>query len=349
MKKLFKILLAVSTAISLTACSSSSSSKKTLKVYNVGEYMDKSLISKFESEYNCKVVYETYESNEVMYTKISAGGNEYDIIFPSDYMMDQCIQEGLVQKIDWDQIENAEYLDQDILENCGGIDTDYFVPYFVGNVGIVYDKTVVDEADLEEGWELLRNEKYAGNIYMYDSVRDSFMVALKALGYSMNTTSEEEIDEAYQWLVEQKDIMNPVYVTDTVIDAMVNGEKALAVVYSGDAAYILSENEDMGYFMPSEGTNYWFDGVMITSTCEEVELAHQFINFLCDPDNATDNTLEVGYYSPVVEARDAAIEEMYEDNEAYQLRMGSNDEFFKMQDSDTKAYWANLWTKLLSD
>ena len=346
MKKLNYLLLCISLAFSLAGCSSSS--KKTLRLFNWGEYMDESLLDEFEEEYDCKIIYETFDSNETMYTKLTSAGNKYDILVPSDYMIEQLIKEDRLQKIDWSKITNKDGLDSAIQNQSFDENNEYWVSYFYGNVGIIYDKTKVDEEDLD-GWNTLMNTKYAGDIYMYDSVRDSFMVALKALGYSMNTTDTNEIDEAYNWLIQQNETMKPIYVLDTVIDSMINSEKAMAVVYSGDAAYILSENENMGFYLPEEGTNYWFDGFVITKECEEVDLAHAFIDFMCEKENALRNTYEVGYLTSVIEAGNEAREEEFEDNEAYQLRVEGQDECFTYLDNDTKTYYSNLWTKVLSN
>ena len=265
-----------------------------LKVYNAGEYMDLSLLEQFEEEYNCTIVYETFESNEMMYTKLAAG-ETYDILIPSDYMIERLIKEDYLQHLDWDLIPNKKNLMDDVVNRSYDPGNRYSCPYFWGTVGILYDTTVVDPEDLDEGWELLRNPKYKGNIYMYDSERDSFMIALKALGYSMNTTDEAEIQDAYDWLVEQRDTMEPIYAGDDVIDNMISGNKALAVVYSGDASYIISENEDLDYLTPSQGTNVWYDAMVITRDCSETDLAHAFINFMTDEESAAANTLEVGY------------------------------------------------------
>lgn len=321
-------------------------SKKTLKVYNAGEYIDTELLHDFEKEYNCKVVYETFDSNESMYTKVQSG-EKYDVIIPSDYMIERLIKEDALQKIDWNLIPNASGLDENVLGLACDPNNEYSVPYFYGNVGILYDTTVVDEADLKAGWDILKNEKYKGMIYMYDSERDSFMIALKALGYSMNTTDRTEIDKAYEWLAEQRDTMEPVYAGDDVIDNMISGNKALAIVYSGDATYIMSENEDLAFYAPEEGTNIWNDAMIITKDCTETELAHQFINFMLDEDNAYANTAEVGYTSPVVKAREKAAADDYKGIDAYIPDMTrANDEVFRYQDSETKAYFAELWTKI---
>ena len=321
-------------------------SKKTLKVYNAGEYIDTELLHDFEKEYNCKVVYETFDSNESMYTKVQSG-EKYDVIIPSDYMIERLIKEDALQKIDWDLIPNASGLDKEVLGLACDPNNEYSVPYFYGNVGILYDTTIVDEADLKAGWDILKNEKYKGMIYMYDSERDSFMIALKALGYSMNTTDRNEIDKAYEWLAEQRDTMEPVYAGDDVIDNMISGNKALAIVYSGDATYIMSENENLAFYAPEEGTNIWNDAMIITKDCTETELAHQFINFMLDEDNAYANTAEVGYTSPVIKAREKAAADDYEGIDAYIPDMTrANDEVFRYQDSETKAYFAELWTKI---
>ena len=223
--------------------------EKTLKVYNWGEYIDKSVIGDFEDEYDCKVVYETFDSNEIMYTKY-VSGNSYDIMVPSEYMIERLIKEDQLQAIDKSIVTNFDNINKGILGQSFDPNNDYWVPYFCGNVGILYDKTVVDKKDLEEGWNVLRNPKYKGQIYMYDSERDSFMVALKALGYSMNTTDEKEIDDAYNWLIDQRSEMNPVYVGDEVIDTMSSGVKAMAIMYSGDATTVMSENPNMEYYLP---------------------------------------------------------------------------------------------------
>ena len=202
------------------------SSKPVLRVYNSGEYMDTSLIEDFQKEYNCKVVYETFDSNETMYTKLQSGA-EYDVIIPSDYMIERLISEDYLQPIDWKLITNKDKIIPKLLKNDFDPDNKYTVPYYWGTVGILYDKTVVDENDLKEGWNILRNKKYSGQIYMYDSERDSFMVALKGLGYSMNTRNKDELKQAYNWLIEQNNTMKPVYVGDDVMDNMISGNKAM--------------------------------------------------------------------------------------------------------------------------
>lgn len=346
MKKILKLTLATIMAISLFGCSGET--KETLKVFNWGEYIDTSVIKQFEEEFNCKVIYETFDSNESMYVKLQ-GGNQYDVMFPSEYMIEKLIIEDLIQPINMDNIPNMAQIDEGLLNQSFDTENQYWVPYFCGNVGIIYDTTIVDEADFEDEWNILRNTKYSGDIYMYDSVRDSFVPALKSLGYSMNTTDEVEIAEAAKWLDDQRNEMDPVYVGDEVIDAMVRGEKAMAVMYSGDAAAVMAENEDMSFYMPSnQGTNYWFDGMVLSKDSQNVDLATSFMNFMISYDIALANTSEVGYYSTNVEAAKTAGNSDYNGIEAYTIRYGENDECFEYQTQDVIELYNLYWEKIIT-
>ena len=350
MKKLVAAVAVFALAVSLMTCfadkNNGSEEVRELRIYNAGEYIDMDLLDRFQEEYNCTVIYETFESNEMMYTKLQAG-DAYDILIPSDYMIERLIKEDYLQPIDWSLLSNADGLNPDIMDKEYDPGNVYSVPYFWGNVGILYDTTVIDPEDLDDGWDLLMNTKYAGNLYMYDSERDSFMIALKALGYSMNTHDEGEIREAYEWLIRQRDTMKPVYAGDDVIDNMISGNKALAVVYSGDGAYIMSENEDLGFLMPEEGTNLWYDAMVITKDCQNVELAHEFIDFMLQEDVAYANTQYVGYSSPVLSVYEQMQEDDYEGINAYVPRVGyENDEIFRYQETEIKKLFAELWTKV---
>lgn len=326
----------------------SGAGKKVLKVYNCGEYIDKSLLERFEEEYNCKVIYETFDSNESMYTKLQSG-EKYDVLVPSDYMIERLIKEDYLQPIDWDLITNRGNVIESLWTNEYDPEGLYTVPYFWGGVGIVYDTTVVDEEDLKDGWGLLLNTKYKGNIYMYDSERDSFMVALKALGYSMNTTSESEYEKAYEWLVNQRDTMDPVYVGDDVIDNMISGNKAMAVVYSGDGAYVMDENENLDFFLPEEGTNVWCDAMVITKDCKVTDLANQFINFMIDEEVSYINQEYVGYDSSVKSTYEVFRDDVYEGNSACAPDLSNPlNESFRYQDTELKQFCAGLWTKVKS-
>ncbi len=345
MRKIISLITGIVLMLALVGCGEE---KPAIKVYNAGEYIDTSLLSAFEKENGCKVIYETFDSNESMYTKVMSG-ERYDVIIPSDYMIERLIKEDFLQEIDKNKISNYDKLIPELLSKDFDPENKYAVPYFWGSVGILYDKTVVDTEDLNAGWEILKNPKYKDDIYMYDSERDSFMIALKALGYSLNTADKNELDAAYNWLVEQNKIMNPVYVGDEVIDNMISGNKSMAIVYSGDAAYIMSENENLEYFEPEAGTNIWIDGMVITKICENVDLSHKFIDFMLDPDNAFKNSEAVGYTSSVKSVFEEVRDTIYEGNGAYVPRQdGAKDEYFRYQDTETKKYCAELWTKVKS-
>lgn len=344
-----KILAIVLTLIFVFALSSCGEKKPSLKVYNTGEYIDTELLSAFEELEGCKIIYETFDSNETMYTKVSSG-ELYDVIIPSDYMIERLIKEDMLAEIDKSLITNFGGIKKELLDLHFDPENKYSVPYFWGSVGILYDKTKIDIADLEEqGWNVLKNEKYKDCLYMYDSERDAFMIALKALGYSMNTEDKSEFDKAYEWLVEQNKTMNPIYVGDEVIDSMISGNKDMAIVYSGDAAYIMSENENLAYFEPKEGTNFWVDGMVITKTSEQKELAHKFINFMISEENARKNTEQVGYSSSVETIFEEIKNTVYKDISAYVPRTGyEKDESFFYQKPELKKYSAELWTKVKS-
>ena len=302
-----------------------------LKLYLPGEYLGENVISDFEKQYGVRVIVENFDSNEMMYTKLMAG-DRYDVIIPSDYMIERLMNEDFLQPLDKSMIPNMENMSDAVLGMSYDPDNTYSIPYFWGSVGIVYNHENVDPAVIEsEGWEVLRNTDYAGHIYIYDSERDSFMMAFKALGYSMNTEDPNEINDAYEWLLQMNNTMSPVYVTDEVIDGMMNGYKDIAVVYSGDAAVVLDENEDMSFYMPSQGTNIWCDAMVIPQNAENPKLAHEFINYMLTYEAAFDNTETVGYTSPNAEVFEemTSSEDLYADNAAYLPRSGyDKDEMF---------------------
>ena len=302
-----------------------------LKLYLPGEYLGENVISDFEKQYGVRVIVENFDSNEMMYTKLMAG-DRYDVIIPSDYMIERLMNEDFLQPLDKSMIPNMENMSDAVLGMSYDPDNTYSIPYFWGSVGLVYNHENVDPAVIEsEGWEVLRNTDYAGHIYIYDSERDSFMMAFKALGYSMNTEDPNEINDAYEWLLQMNNTMSPVYVTDEVIDGMMNGYKDIAVVYSGDAAVVLDENEDMSFYMPSQGTNIWCDAMVIPQNAENPKLAHEFINYMLTYEAAFDNTETVGYTSPNTEVFEemTSSEDLYADNAAYLPRSGyDKDEMF---------------------
>ena len=319
-----------------------------LKLYLPGEYLGENVISDFEKQYGVRVIVENFDSNEMMYTKLMAG-DRYDVIIPSDYMIERLMNEDFLQPLDKSIIPNMENMSDAVLGMSYDPDNTYSIPYFWGSVGLVYNHENVDPAVIEsECWEVLRNTDYAGHIYIYDSERDSFMMAFKALGYSMNTEDPNEINDAYEWLLQMNNTMSPVYVTDEVIDGMMNGYKDIAVVYSGDAAVVLDENEDMSFYMPSQGTNIWCDAMVIPQNAENPKLAHEFINYMLTYEAAFDNTETVGYTSPNAEVFEemTSSEDLYADNAAYLPRSGyDKDEMF--HDNQTlMRELSKLWIKV---
>ena len=319
-----------------------------LKLYLPGEYLGENVISDFEKQFGVRVIVENFDSNEMMYTKLMAG-DRYDVVIPSDYMIERLMKEDFLQPLDKSLIPNMENMDDAVRGMSYDPQNDWSIPYFWGSVGLVYNHENVDPATVErEGWEILRNTDYAGHVYIYDSERDSFMMAFKALGYSMNTEDPDEINAAYEWLLQMNNTMSPVYVTDEVIDGMMNGYKDIAVVYSGDAAVVLDENEDMSFYMPSQGTNIWCDAMVIPQNAENPKLAHEFINYMLTYEAAFDNTETVGYTSPNAEVFEemTSSEDLYADNAAYLPRSGyDKDEMF--HDNQTlMRELSKLWIKV---
>ena len=321
---------------------------QTLHIYNWGEYTGENIIADFEKETGATVIQENFDSNEQMYIKV-ANKEPYDLLVPSDYMIERLIQEDLLQKLDHSKLTCMDKLADAVKGLPYDPDNEYSVPYFWGTVGIVYDKTKVDIKDLEEeGFGIFLDEKYKGDVYLYDSERDSFMMALKALGYSMNTTDEQEIQEAYGWLVQCVETMDTEIVTDEIIDNMAQGRKALGLIYSGDATYVMDENENMRYYMPKTGTNLWSDAMVIPKNAKNPELAHAFINYASDYAGAYDNSSYVGYTSANKEVMDDIYGEGgdYEGIDAYIPRIDNpKDEVF-VYNEDMKKIMGDLWSRV---
>lgn len=321
---------------------------QTLYLYNWGEYTGENIIRDFEEETGATVVQESFDSNEQMYIKV-ANQEPYDVLVPSDYMIERLIEEDLLQKLDKSKLTCMDKLADAVKGLPYDPKNEYSVPYFWGTVGIVYDKTKVEVRDLEaEGFGIFLDEKYKGEVYLYDSERDSFMMALKALGYSMNTTSDEEIQDAYNWLVQCVETMDAEIVTDEIIDNMAQGRKALGIMYSGDATYVMEENENMGYYMPETGTNLWSDAMVIPKNAKNPELAHAFINYASDYEGAYDNSSYVGYTSANQEVMDDIYGEGgdYEGIEAYIPRIDNPDDEVFVYNEDTKKIMGDLWSRV---
>lgn len=336
-----KVLLFLLTILVLTSCSKDDSN--VLYVYNWGEYIEPALIEKFEKETGIKVIYDTFEQNEDMYMKVKEGGNNYDVVVPSDYMAEKMIKQGMLEKIDYSKIPNFKYIDEKFRNLDYDPKNEYTVPYMWGTVGILYNKNKVKEN--VDSWNILWDEKYKDNIIMMNSTRDTLGVALKRLGYSMNSRNEAELEKAKESLIKQKDIVL-AYLVDETKNQMVNEEADMAVVYSGDAIVAKDENENLEYVIPKEGSNLWFDTLAILKNAKHKENAEKFINFLTDPENAKVNAEYIGYSLPSKEAKKLLDKEVQEDVTAYpDLSKHKNMEIFK-DPSDFVEKYDDIWADI---
>lgn len=318
-------------------------------VYNWGEYIDPEIIDLFEEETGIDVIYEEFETNEIMYPKIQSGAIAYDVVCPSDYMIQRMIENDLLAEINYDHIPNLKYIGDNYMKMSRQFDPEnkYSVPYLWGTVGILYNKKMVDEP--VDSWGILWDKKYEDSILMQDSVRDAFAVALKYLGYSLNSTDLDELEAAKNLLIEQKPLVQ-AYVIDQVRDKMIGGEAALGVIYSGEALYCQQENPDLDYVIPKEGTNIWIDSWVIPKNAKNVENAEAFINFLCRPDIAKMNFDYITYSIPNTAGRDLIEDESLR-NSPIAFTDDSkleNCETFRFLGDDNDALYNRLWREIKS-
>ena len=318
-------------------------------VYNWGEYLDPEVLTLFEQETGIDVVYEEFETNEILYPKISSGAIAYDVICPSDYMIQRMIENDLLAEINFDNIPNVKNIGKDYMEQSRQFDPEnkYSVPYCWGTVGILYNKTMVDEPITS--WSVLWDEKYKDNILMQDSVRDAFGVTLKYLGYSLNSTDLDELTEARDLLIKQKPLVQ-AYVIDQVRDKMIGNEAAIGVIYSGEAIYTQMENPDLEYVIPEEGSNIWIDSWVIPKNAENKENAEKFINFLCRPEIALMNFEYITYSTPNIEARKMIEDEEIRNSEIAfpDLSKYDNLETFQYLGTEADQTYGELWNQVKS-
>ena len=336
----------------LSGCGSSTSGENgKVIVYNWGEYIDPDTIKMFEEETGIEVVYDEFETNEIMYPKVESGAAEYDVVCPSDYMIDKMIQNGLLQELNYDNIPNAKAnIGAQYYEQAEDFDpgNKYAVPYCWGTVGILYNKTMVDEPITS--WSQLWDEKYKDNILMQDSVRDAFMVAEKLNGFSMNTVEPSELEIAKNALIEQKPLVQ-AYVIDQVRDKMIGGEAAIGVIYSGEAIYTQRENPDLEYVIPEEGTNVWIDCWCILKDAPNKENAEKFIDFMCRGDIAEKNFEYITYSTPNDAARELIEDEEIKNSPIAfpDLSQYNNLETFVYLGEDGDALYNELWKEVKSN
>ena len=331
--------------------SSSDGANGQVIVYNWGEYIDPDTIEMFEEETGIQVIYDEYETNEIMYPKVESGAASYDVVCPSDYMISKMIAGDLLTEINFDNIPNAKAnIDAQYFEQSKGFDPEnkYSVPYCWGTVGILYNKTMVDEPITS--WAQLWDEKYADNILMQDSVRDAFMVAEKLNGFSMNTLDPNELEIVKNSLIEQKPLVQ-AYVIDQVRDKMIGGEAAMGVIYSGEAIFTQRENPDLVYVIPDEGTNVWIDSWVILKDAPNKENAEKFIDFMCRPDIALMNFDYITYSTPNKAARELIEDEEIRNSEiAFPDLSQYNDlETFTYLGEEGDALYNELWKEVKSN
>ena len=357
MKKIISALLCAAMvlgmSLGLSSCSSGEKGKAVLKVYNWGQYISDvndggeiDVISEFEKQYNCTVVYDTFASNEEMYTKLKSGSVDYDVVIPSDYMISRMIEEGMLEKLDYNNIPNAA----DLMESFRSPDYDptgeYSVAYTWGTVVLIYNSTMVEE--VPDSWNALWDQRYTGKILMFNNSRDAFGIAEKLLGYSQNTTDEAEINACADLLKKQKAVLQ-TYVMDEIFDKMEIGEAAVASYYAGDAINMMDENPDLGAVIPKEGTNQFIDAMCVVKGTQNKELAEKFINFMCETEIAAANIDYICYSTPLQSVYDALDEEMKNSIAYPSDEVLEKCESFVHLPKETNALMQDLWNEILAE
>jgi spermidine/putrescine-binding protein len=347
-KMLLSVSLLAITFGLMTGCSKDDGEK--VYVYNWGEYIDQETIDMFEEETGIKVVYDEFEQNEEMYPKIKSGAVQYDVVCPSDYMIQKMIEDDLLTEINFDNVPNIKNIDPAYLISAKSFDPEnkYSVPYCWGTVGILYNKTMVDGPI--DSWGAIFDERYSGNILMIDSVRDAFGIALSYLGYDLNSTDEAQLEEAKALLQQQYPLVQ-AYVVDQVRDKMIGGEAALGVIYSGEAIFTQRENPDLEYVVPNEGSNVWIDGWVIPKNCRDKENAEAFINYMCSAEAALKNFEYITYSTPNAAARALITDEDIKNSKVAFPEQSVLDRCrtFRYLGEEMEALYINKWNEVKSN
>ncbi len=347
-KKLFLLPVLMTACLAMLA---GCGNNKKLRVFTPAEYISPEVIESFEEMYGVKVSVDYFESNEDMYERFSAG-ETYDLLLPSDYMIARLAKENFLEPLNKRKLSNLTQVNPALMEaplNDYDPIGEYSVPYSWGSVGIAYRSSKVSSMDVEsEGFEILRDTRYKGRIYLYDSERDMFMAALKSLGFSMNTEDENELQKAFSWLHSITETMSPTVVTEEAQDGLLNGRKDIALMYSGDAAYIIEQDPDIRFSLPKSGTNIWVDAFVIPRKSKNIDLAHKFIDYMCSYEASLKNAEFLGYTTVNIEALDEVTREggLFAGNEAYLPRSGyAKDEMFK-DNEVIRMKLTEMWYKL---
>ena len=343
MKKFTALLLVLVLAVGLlSGCGSKD--ERVVYVYNWGEYMDESLNDEFTAKTGIKVVYDYFDTNEALYALLKGGSAEYDVIFPSDYMIERMINEDMLAKIDYSKLPNYANIDDKFKNLPYDPEGQYSVPYLWGILGIIYNTTMVDEP--VDSWDILWDEKYSGKILMIGNQRDAIAVALKRLGFSMNTTSETELLGAENELMKQKELLQ-AYVMDQSYNKMEGNSAALCLYYSGDALAMMENNPDLSFAVPDEGSNYYMDSMCIPKNAKNVDEAHEYINFMLEAESGLRNCEEVYGSTPnketfkLLDPDSQASEFMYPSDEVL-----AKSEMYSALPEETYKLYDEIWKNL---
>ncbi len=349
-KKALSAVLCVLVFLPIIALSGCGGNTVVLNVYNWGEYIAPGVTDQFEQETGIKINYTTYDSNESLYSKISSGAASYDVIIPSDYMISKMTEEGMLAELNFNNIPNYKYIDDKYKSLEYDSANKYSVPYTTGNTVIIYDKTKVAAADVAaQSIDLLWNEKYSGQILMFDNPRDAFGLALKKLGYSMNTTNEAEWKAAAEELKAQKPLVQ-AYVMDQIFDKMTSGEALIAPYYAGDALTMIEDNPNLTCYIPIEGANMFVDAMCVLKTSQYKTEAEKFINFMCSTEIAVKNAEEIGYATPQTQAKAQLDDSITSNSFVYPSdEVMANAEVFYNLPAETNQLQADLWTDIKKD
>lgn len=349
MKKLFK-LLNLSICIVIVAAlfvGCSKKPKEEINFLNYGENIDQETVKEFEKQYGIKVNIETFDDMETMYQKISSGGVKYDVILVSDALIPRMIKNNLVQELNKENIPNIYQMDEEYLNLEIDPGNKYSVPYMFGTVGLIYNKDVVKEK--VDSWDILWDEKYKNKIFMFDTYRDTIGVALKKLGYSLNSTDPKEIEEAKELLLSQRKLVDPIYGVDNGTTMIPAGESDINMIWSGEGLNLQEENPNLVYVVPKEGANFWIDSLCIPSNAKNVSGAEKFINFVSDKESALRIADEIGYTTPNKEARLEQPESIKNNPNAYMPKeIMDRCEIYKDFPMDVKKIYDDAWIQIKS-
>lgn len=351
MKRLFKLLnLSICIAmisIFFVGCNKNNYSEE-INFFNYGENIDDETVKEFEKEYGIKVNIETFDDMEAMYQKVKGGGVKYDVVLVSDAFMPRMINNNLIQELNKDNIPNISQMDEEYLNLDIDPGNKYSVPYMFGTVGLIYNKDVIKEK--VDSWDILWNEKYKNQIFMFDTYRDTLGVALKKLGYSLNSTNEKEIKEAEELLLNQRKLVDPIYGVDNGTVMIPAGESDINMIWSGEGLNLQDEYPNLEYVVPKEGANFWIDSLCIPSNATNVEGAEKFINFVSDKESALRIADEIGYTTPNKEARLEQPEEVRNNPNAYMTKeIMDRCEIYVDLPKDVKRLYDDAWVNIKSN